>query len=118
MSRSSLLLGVAGFDGKLKFLNPVWENILGYPPQELLNRPLRELLQDAGHADATELVERLLTGSYDAIEFAMRCRDGTCRWFLWQRRFDSEHEVVYIAGHDITEKKSREDASMLQSQEV
>jgi PAS domain S-box-containing protein len=111
-NRSPVLLGLAGFDGKLKFLNPAWEKILGYPAQELLDRPLRELMQQHGEAAAT-LVDRLLTeDSFDPMEFGLRCQGGTLKWFLWHRRFDSEHQAIFIAGYDITEQKSREIASL------
>src|ERR1700693_5456299 len=79
------LLGLAGFDGKLKFLNPAWEKILGYPAQELLDRPLRELMQQHGQA-AVALVERLLAeDSFDPMEFGLRWQGGTCRGFFWDR---------------------------------
>ena len=108
-----VLLGLAGFDGKLKFLNPAWEKILGYPSQELLDRPLRELMQQHGQA-AVALVERLLAeDDFEPLEFSMRCRDGTFRWFLWHRRFDSEHQAIFIAGYDITGQKTRKVASLL-----
>ena len=114
---SPVLLGLAGFDGKLKFLNPAWEKILGYPAHELLDRPLCELMQQHGQA-AAALVDRLLAeGSFDSMEFGLRCQDGTCKWFLWHRRFDSEHEAIFIAGYDITEQKSQEIASLLRSYE-
>src|SRR5882672_1004317 len=93
---SPVLLGLAGFDGKLKFLNPAWEKILGYSQQELVDRPLVE-------------------DNFDSMEFGLRCQDGTCKWFLWHRRFDSEHQAIFIAGYDITEQKSREIASLLRS---
>ncbi len=110
-----VLLGLAGFDGKLKFLNPAWEKILGYPAQELLDRPLRELMQQHGQAAAT-LVDRLLTeDSFDPMEFGLRCQGGTFKWFLWHRRFDSEHQAIFIAGYDITDQKSREIASLQRS---
>jgi PAS domain S-box-containing protein len=109
------LLGIAGFDGKVKFLNPAWEKILGYPARELLDRPLCELMQQHGQA-AAALAERLLAGdSVDPMEFALRCQDGTCRWFLWHRRFDSEYQVIFIAGYDITKQKGRDIASLLRS---
>jgi len=108
-----VLLGLAGFDGKLKFLNPAWEKILGYPAQELLDRPLRELMQQHGQA-AAALVERLLAeDGFEPLEFGMRCRDGTFKWFLWHRGFDSEHQAIFIAGYDITEQKTRTIASLL-----
>ena len=111
-----VLLGLAGFDGKLKFLNPAWEKILGYPAQELLDRPLRELMQQHGEA-AVALVERLLAeNSFEQpLEFGLRCQDGTCRWFLWHRRFDSEHQAIFIAGYDITQQRNRDIASLLRS---
>src|SRR6266849_4937070 len=106
-----------GFDGKLKFLNPAWEKILGYPAKELVDRPLRELMQQRGQA-AAALVDRLLAeDSFDPMEFGLRCQDGTFKWFLWHRRFDSEHQAIFIAGYDITEQKSREIASLLRSYE-
>src|SRR2546425_12921775 len=111
------LLGLAGFDGKLKFLNPAWEKILGYPAQELLDRPLRELMQQRGQA-AVALVDRLLAeDSFDPMEFGLRCQDGSFKWFLWHRRFDSEHQAIFIAGYDITDQKSREIASLQRSYE-
>ena len=110
-----VLLGLAGFDGKLKFLNPAWEKILGYPAQELLDRPLRELMQQHGQA-AAALVERLLAeDGFEPLEFGLRCRDGTFKWFLWHRGFDSEHQAIFIAGYDITEQKTRTIASLLRS---
>ncbi len=108
-----VLLGLAGFDGKLKFLNPAWEKILGYPAQELLDRPLRELMQQHGQA-AVALVERLLAeDDFEPLEFGLRCQDGTFRWFLWHRRFDSEHQAIFIAGYDITGQKTWKIASLL-----
>ena len=112
---SPVLLGLAGFDGKLKFLNPAWEKILGYPQQELLGRPLNELMQQHGQA-AAALVDRLLVeDNFDSMEFGLRCQDGTCKWFLWHRRFDSEHQAIFIAGYDVTEQKSQEIAYLLRS---
>src|SRR5437867_8319172 len=114
---SPVLLGLAGFDGKLKFLNPAWAKILGYPAQELLDRPLRELMQQHGQA-AVALVDRLLAeDSFDPMEFGLRCQDGTFKWFLWPRRFDSEHQAIFIAGYDITDQKSREITSLQRSYE-
>lgn len=114
---SPILLGLAGFDGKLKYLNPAWEKFLGYPPRELLDRPLCDLMQHERPV-AVALVDRLLAeDSFEQMEFGLRCRDGTCKWFLWRRRFDSEHQAIFIAGYDITEQKSQEIASILRSYE-
>jgi hypothetical protein len=73
-------------------------------------------MQQHGGA-AVALVERLLAeDSFEQpLEFGLRCRDGTCRRFLWHRRFDSEYQAIFIAGYDITEQKGRDIASSLRS---
>jgi PAS domain S-box-containing protein len=116
MNGTSVLLGLAGFDGKLKFLNPAWERTLGYSPRDLLERPLGESVPPHERAAAAHAVDRLLAeDGLEAVEFGLRCKDRTCKWFLWHRRFDSEHQAIFIAGYDITEEKSRQIASMLRS---
>jgi PAS domain S-box-containing protein len=114
---SSVLLAAVGPDGKLKSPNAAWVKILGYPSQEFLDRPLRQLL---GHepSAAAVLVDRLLAqDDFEPMEFGLRCKDGSGKWFLWHRRFDPEHQATFIAGHDITERKGREIASILRSYE-
>src|SRR5256886_4314153 len=108
-----VLLGLAGFDGKLKFLTPAWEKILGCPARERRDRPLRELMQQHGQA-AVALVERLLAeDGFEPLEFGLRCRDGTFKWFLWHRRFGFGDQAVFISGGDITREKNPEGASLL-----
>src|SRR5256885_12715672 len=116
--RSPDLVGIGGFDGKLKFLNPAWEKILGYPARDLLERPLRELMQQHGEA-AVALVERLLAeDSFEQpLEFGLRCQDGTCRWFLWHRRFGSGDQAVFLSGDALTQPNGRGTASLLPTRE-
>ena len=114
---SPILLGNVGSDGKLRFLSPTWERILGYPAHELRDRPLCELMQHE-RSVAVALVDRILAGDgFERLEFGLRCKDGACKWFLWHRRFDSEHQGIFIAGYDITEQKSQQIASLLRSYE-
>ena len=114
---SSALLGAIGFDGKLKSTNSAWAKILGYSPQELLDRPLCELMRHGSPVAASLIGRLLLQDDFEPMEFGLRCKDGSCKWFVWHRRFDPERQAAYIAGHDITERKSREIASILRSYE-
>jgi PAS domain S-box-containing protein len=112
----SVLLGLAGLDGRLRFLSPAWEKALGYPPEDLLERPLHELKRKSALAEAAALLDRLLAeDGFDAVELGLRSRDGTCKWFLWHRRLDHEQQAIFLAGYDITEQKARDVASMLRS---
>jgi PAS domain S-box-containing protein len=113
--KSSVLLGAVGLDGKLKSPNSAWVKILGYPPQEFLDLPLRELMQHDPSVAAV-LTDRLLAqDDFEPMEFGLRCKDGSCKWFSWHRRFNPEHQATFIAGHDITERKGREIAAILRS---
>ena len=117
---SPVLLGIVGFDGKLKFLNPAWEHILGLRPEELLDRPLCNLMCHHEHAPAAAaaLVDQLLADlSFEPMEFGLRCGDGTCKWFLWHWRLDPEDQVIFIAGYDVSAHKTRQVASLLRSYE-
>jgi PAS domain S-box-containing protein len=114
---SSVLLGVVGFDGRLKSPNSAWAKILGYSPQELLDRPLCELMRDGSPVAASLMGRLLVQDDFEPLEFGLQCKDGSCKWFLWHRRFDPELKVTFIAGHDITERKGREVASILRSYE-
>jgi len=117
-SESSLiLLGTVGVDGKLSFVSEAWGKVLGHMPEELSHRPLCELMQHERSA-AVALVDQLLgERGVNELEFGLRCRDGTCKWFHWHRWFDPQSRMVSIAGYDITDQKSREIASMLRSYE-
>jgi PAS domain S-box-containing protein len=114
---SSVLLAAVGLGGRLKSPNPAWAQVLGYPPQEILDRPLRELMQHEPSVAAV-LTDRLLAqDDFESMEFGLRCNDGSGKWFLWHRRFDPEHQATFIAGHDITERKGTEIAGILRSYE-
>ena len=112
---SSVLLGAVGLDGKLKSPNSAWAKSLGYSPQELLDRPLRELMQHERPVAASLLDRLLARDDFEPMEFGLRCKDGSCKWFLWHRRFEPERQATSVAGHDITERKSREITSILRS---
>jgi PAS domain S-box-containing protein len=115
--RSPILLGSVGLDGRLKFLNPAWEELLGYSRDELQDLPLCELMQHERPV-AVALMDQLLgEDSFERMEFGLRCKDGTCKWLLWHRRFDWQNRAIFVAAYDITEQKNGEVASILRSYE-
>jgi PAS domain S-box-containing protein len=112
---SPYLRGLVTPDLKLRNFNTAWEKILGYPHEMLLGKSLVRFIDQNEHAAALKLVnERLAAVEGKAIEFSLRCKDGSFRCFAWERQPAREEEGMLIAGQDITERKKMETTGNLQ----
>jgi PAS domain S-box-containing protein len=111
----TLLQGILAPDLTLKSVNAAWERLLGYPREMLLAKSLLRLVDQNEHAVALTLVNlRLAAAGNQAIEFSLRCRDGSYKCFAWERRPAREGEGTYITGRDVTERKKMETTANLQ----
>jgi PAS domain S-box-containing protein len=104
------LLCVAGLkDGCFKRVNPSWERMLGYPPEELKAQPFIEFVHPDDRArclaEVADLADGIPTVSF---ENRFRCRDGSYRWLAWTATPSLETGLIYAAGHDVTERKRAE----------
>jgi PAS domain S-box-containing protein len=95
------LLAVTDFDSTALALNPAWQDILGWPLDDLLNRRLVALI----HPDdlrASLAAMSIIRRGRVAQRFVnrLRHRDGGYRWIAWNTVPDAGH--AYIAGRDIT----------------
>lgn len=108
-NQSPHLLGVVDFGGTLKVVNASWERALGYPASEMVGRPLARFVDDGDRAIVLKLTNpRLLESDRAPIELALRCKDGSFRAFLWERRRVAAEPSMFITGKDITEQKKME----------
>jgi diguanylate cyclase (GGDEF)-like protein/PAS domain S-box-containing protein len=98
------LLAAVTPEGSFTLLNPAWEAVLGWTCEELLERPMSELL----HPDDVEQTTAvMLAGRDHAAQLAnftnrYRHRDGSWRWLLWSARSDGA--TWYAAAKDVTER--------------
>ena len=98
------LIGVAGFDGYLKVINPSWERILGYDAQALLTRPFLDFVHPDDRAAAAATMDSLRHGDIVApFESRVQCVHGGWRWIAWTAV--AEDESVYAVGRDVTHEK-------------
>ncbi len=109
LSLSRDLICVVGHDGRFRYLNPAWEETLGYTEQELMSRPYRDFVHPEDHATDEEEFARVSSGR-QMFDFQNRyiCKDGTIRTINWAATPLVEAEAVYAIGRDVTERREAE----------
>ena len=103
------LLCMIDFRGRLYRVNPQWEQVLGYEPQELEGTPFLDLV----HPDDRPTTAAALGDLSEArvpVQFVnrFRARDGSYRSMEWLARPGAD--LVYASARDITERLAQERA--------
>jgi diguanylate cyclase (GGDEF)-like protein/PAS domain S-box-containing protein len=100
------LIGTASLDGYFTRVNPAWERCLGYSAAEITEQPYVDLIHPDDLASTIAAAGSLAEGPTEIVDFENRYRDknGGWRWLLWSASSDGEQ--IYVAGKDITERKS------------
>jgi PAS domain S-box-containing protein len=96
-----VLLATVDADGRIKFLNRAWETMMGFAPDELRSRPLREILpleREAADAVVAILLDR---ACHAPVETSVRSRSGVMKRILWHKRFEPNDSAMYLAGEEI-----------------
>ncbi len=104
------LVCIAGTDGYFKYLNPEWENVLGYTLKELLSKPLFDFIHPDDHETTQKEIEIQLKGGKTLnFENRYRCKDGSYKTLEW-RATHSEGDKLFAVAKDITDEKNSETA--------
>lgn len=103
------LLCIANTKGEFIKVNPQWQSVLGYTPQELVGRAFLEYV----HPDdfAATLAQMAHLGAAQDVENFQnryRCKDGGYRWIEWRSRAPNG-ELIYAVARDITDRKLAEE---------
>jgi diguanylate cyclase (GGDEF)-like protein/PAS domain S-box-containing protein len=101
---TSDLLATITPDGRFTLLNPAWEQVLGWTREELLARPMRELVHpdDIEQTSAMMLAGREHSARIANFTNRYRHRDGSWRWLLWSA--SSDGTTWYAAAKDVTDR--------------
>lgn len=103
------LLTIIDTRGRLTQTNPAWQTILGWGSDDLLGKPVWELIAPEDHDRALKNHERILEGeALTEVEYRCVCRDGSYRWILWNAKLIPGESSIYLVGRDITERKQTE----------
>lgn len=92
-------------------VNPAFETVLGYTPEELLGRPFLELIHPDDVAPTLAVNEEKLKAGEKVIHFENRYRakDGSYRWLDWVSNPVPERGVTYATAYDVTERRETEE---------
>jgi PAS domain S-box-containing protein len=109
------LLCILDFRGTFKRLNPTWEEVFGFVPEELVDHNLVEFTHPDDRESTQKELQKLYSGG-ETFGFENRChgKDGNYKWLWWKARPLPTEGLIYAVARDITnEKKNRERLSRI-----
>jgi PAS domain-containing protein len=78
-----------------------WARALGYLPEELSGKTLRQLMSFEKPAD--EIVPALLDpNAAEPLDVTLRCKDERRKCVRFHRRFDPHEETVYLVAEEVS----------------
>jgi PAS domain S-box-containing protein len=112
------LLGIAGFDGRFRRVNPAFETTLGYSVGELLAMAPDAFVHPDDHGRMQDALEHLASDE-EVARFENRAirSDGVIRQLEWSARPLGGEGLLYTAARDITERRRTERELELLAQE-
>lgn len=97
------MLAIVDFQGRMLRLNPAWERVLGYAPDEMVHRSFMDFVVEADRARTMEAGNRLYAGeTLVRFENRYRHRDGSIRWLSWNATANLEKQRIYCVARDET----------------
>jgi diguanylate cyclase (GGDEF)-like protein/PAS domain S-box-containing protein len=100
---------VVDAEGRYLYVSAAYERIFGYAPEEVLGRPMIELVHPDDRERTLQVVEEIMGGE-PKPHFQNRYirKDGKVVHILWSARWSEADRVRIAVAHDITELKRAE----------
>ncbi|CAN5628109.1 PAS domain-containing sensor histidine kinase [soil metagenome] len=110
------LIGVAGFDGYFKRVNPSWMETLGWTSAEITGSPWLDFVHPEDLESTIAAGAKLIAGEPVAyFENRYRCKNGDYRWLDWRCVPLVEEGRIFAIARDVTlAKQAEETRSKLQ----
>lgn len=110
------LLCVSGMDGYFKRISPAFEEVLGYPLDELYATPILDLVHPDDLQRTLFEIERQAQGfRVMSFENRYRCKDGSYKMLSWKSV--PIGDLMYGAARDVTQQKQFEE-ELVEAQKV
>ncbi|MFN8588884.1 MAG: PAS domain S-box protein [Candidatus Eisenbacteria bacterium] len=116
---SNSLVCISDADGRFVQINPAWSRTLGWSDDELLARPIIELVHPDDVGSTLSEFDQLLArgGSTIAFENRFSTKDGGWRWLAWNATGDVASGRLYAVAVDVTDRRTAE-AELVRSKEL
>jgi PAS domain S-box-containing protein len=96
-------------DGLFVKVSPASEQMLGYPPAELIGHHFSELVCPDDVKATGQIIRDIISGQPDVpIENRVTCKDGSIIHVLWSVHWSQSERALFCVVHDITERKKLE----------
>ncbi|NCB50328.1 MAG: diguanylate cyclase [Clostridia bacterium] len=98
-------------DGTFIRVNKLWEEVLGYQPEELIGKSVADFIYKKD-AEATRKAISEVSGNKQATDVVnrFRCRDGGYQYLQWQLiRFE---DLIYACAQDVTPSADKDISTM------
>lgn len=100
---------VVDAQGRFVFVSAAFETIFGYAPQEVIGRPMIELVHPDDRARTLAAVDEIVAGdAKPAFENRYVRKDGGVVHIMWSARWSEADQVRVAVARDITERKRSE----------
>lgn len=102
-------LCIAGHDGYLKKVNPAFSKIMGYSVQELLSKPINDLIYEEDR-EITAVQRSQVKANVPLLNYENRyvTKTGGIIWLSWTSISESGNNLIYAIAKDITHIKKLE----------
>ncbi|MFP4350655.1 MAG: PAS domain S-box protein [Desulfococcaceae bacterium] len=106
------MLCIADINGRFRMVNPAARDILGYPIDELLEKPFLEFVHPEDREKTLQVIQDHLEQGRDVINFQNRyiCKNGSVKWLEWTAHPDLDRGVSFSVARDCTERLNMENA--------
>jgi PAS domain S-box-containing protein len=110
------LLLVIDVNGTFKRVNPAWQQVLGYQPEDLIGHHFDEFVLAEDHAATVDSLTLNAHGKLPRIVNRYRHKDGSTRWISWTAA--PAGEVTYATGRDVTVEREQSEALRLAEEQL
>lgn len=105
------LIGVAGFDGHFRRVNPAWTTTLGWTAEEVTASPWLHFVHPDDVERTIAAAQTLFSGAnVSYFQNRYRTKDGAYRWLDWAAVPFVTQELIYCIARDVTDAKAAEEA--------